>query len=659
MKSGFFEYSNLHKMSAQKMASVPLLFALLFSFTTFFALSSHSNSKAVAETRTLKMYYGHSKESATITFKKNGKYIKSGLRKANRFLRDWRRKEPTNMDPALLDLVWEVYQKTGSKKPIQVISGYRSPRTNKMLRRRGRKVAKTSQHTKGKALDFFIPGVSVVKLRALGLKAHRGGVGYYRGSFVHLDTGRVRHWPRMSSSQLKKVFPRGKTIHVPSNGRPLKGYKVAAANLKKGLNADGSRRKTSVRGSILARIFKRSGNDGDEGEGDTRVRKTVAKAAPKKVTPKKVIPKKPKPAPVVVAAAKPEPQKPTVDPFKKDLTAVQKTRAEKLAAENIEKAKAAEAAAALAAKEKEEADKLKNEEANEKVVLAALAPNRLAVPIKRPGAALTETAKNKLESVGTTELALAAPASVTDVLRPSVDVPKKAENEVVLAALTPAKADNLKSRVETALARKPVETPALQAAKQAIVPAEAKPIKPTGPSKADISKLAVAAQSQLNASKKTQKDALVKQASLEPQKAFKPSIPVQRAVPKAVPQPKKAKLESQVEKARVPVPKIKKPAVDKSVIAAIATGAKTPMKAELTLGNLHGRSVKVWAVALSTRTGSQASLQAPNYKLSAKRPAPASVYSKGFANERFPLRSDRFSGKALTRVAFAHFGTNN
>ena len=213
------------------------------------------NTEAQAETRTLKMYFTHTKERATITFKKNGKYVSSGLRKANRFLRDWRRKEPTRMDPALLDLVWEVYQKSGSRKPIHVISGYRSPRTNKMLRRRGRKVATKSQHTLGKALDFFMPDVSVTKLRALGLKAHRGGVGYYRGSFVHLDTVVFRHWPRMSKRQLSRVFPRGKTIHVPSNGRALKGYKVALANLKKGRNADGSKRSTTVRRTLLASIF--------------------------------------------------------------------------------------------------------------------------------------------------------------------------------------------------------------------------------------------------------------------------------------------------------------------------------------------------------------------------------------------------------------------
>ena len=241
--------------NSQTSASSGVLGLLVLRALLLISLLVFLTDAALAETRTLRMYFTHTKESATITFKKNGKYLPAGLKKANRFLRDWRRKEPTKMDPALLDLVWEVYQKSGSRKPIKVISGYRSPRTNNMLRRRGRKVAKSSQHTRGKALDFFLQDVSVAKLRALGLKAHRGGVGYYAGSFVHLDTGNVRHWPRMSAKQLKRVFPKGKTIHVPSNGKPLKGYKIARANLKKGLNADGSPRTTAVRQTLLASLF--------------------------------------------------------------------------------------------------------------------------------------------------------------------------------------------------------------------------------------------------------------------------------------------------------------------------------------------------------------------------------------------------------------------
>lgn len=190
---------------------------------------------ASAETRTLKLYNTHTKERVSITFKRNGRYIPEGLREANRFLRDWRRNEIIKMDPELLDLVWEVYRKVGARDHIHVVSSYRSPATNNMLRKRSRGVAKNSQHTLGKAMDFYIPGVNLAKLRATGLRKQVGGVGYYPRSgspFVHMDTGSVRHWPKMSRSQLAKVFPNGKTLHIPRDGKPMSGYKVALAESK-------------------------------------------------------------------------------------------------------------------------------------------------------------------------------------------------------------------------------------------------------------------------------------------------------------------------------------------------------------------------------------------------------------------------------------------
>ena len=198
-------------------------------------LLAMTGAEADARTRTLKLFNTHTHERLTITFKKNGRYIPSALRELNRFLRDWRRNESTNMDPQLFDLVWEVYQKSGARKPIHVVSGYRSLTTNNMLRRRSRGVARFSQHTQGRAMDFFLPDVPVSKLRKIGLRKQTGGVGYYptsRSPFVHMDTGRVRHWPRMTRQQLVRVFPEGKTLHVPSDGKPLPGYKIALARYK-------------------------------------------------------------------------------------------------------------------------------------------------------------------------------------------------------------------------------------------------------------------------------------------------------------------------------------------------------------------------------------------------------------------------------------------
>ncbi|HEU4987506.1 MAG TPA: DUF882 domain-containing protein [Rhizobiaceae bacterium] len=196
------------------------------------AFIASSAASASAETRTLKFYNLHTRERAEITYKRNGRYIQSGLTEINRFLRDWRRNEPTKMNPHLLDLVWEVYRQSGSRDYIHVICGYRAPATNAMLRKRSSGVAKKSQHTLGNALDFYLPDVKLSRLRAIGLKMQAGGVGYYPSSgspFVHMDVGNVRHWPRMSRRELLALFPDGKTMHVPTDGKPLPGYKQAVA----------------------------------------------------------------------------------------------------------------------------------------------------------------------------------------------------------------------------------------------------------------------------------------------------------------------------------------------------------------------------------------------------------------------------------------------
>ena len=193
------------------------------------------SSAAHSDTRTLKLHFVHTGEKAEVTFKRNGKYVDSGLAQANKILRDFRRNEPTKMDPKLLDLVWEVYRATGSKGYVNVISAYRSPTTNNMLRSRGRGVAKNSQHTLGKAMDFFLTDVKLSTLREVGLKLGAGGVGFYPTSgspFVHLDTGRVRHWPRMSRQELARIFPDGKTMHMASDGKPLPRYEQALAEYK-------------------------------------------------------------------------------------------------------------------------------------------------------------------------------------------------------------------------------------------------------------------------------------------------------------------------------------------------------------------------------------------------------------------------------------------
>jgi uncharacterized protein YcbK (DUF882 family) len=194
------------------------------------------NASAEGDTRTLSFHHVHTGEDITITFKRNGRYDDAALKKLDWFMRDWRKEKSTHMDPHLFDLLWEAYREVGATQPVDVVCGYRSPETNAMLRARSSGVAQFSQHINGQAMDFFIPGVPLEKLREVGLRLQRGGVGFYPSSgspFVHMDTGTVRHWPRMTHDQLAKVFPDGRTVHIPSDGHPLRGYALALADVER------------------------------------------------------------------------------------------------------------------------------------------------------------------------------------------------------------------------------------------------------------------------------------------------------------------------------------------------------------------------------------------------------------------------------------------
>jgi uncharacterized protein YcbK (DUF882 family) len=230
-----------------------------------FGCRSLQTAAADGETRSLTMHHTHTGEDISITYKRNGRYDDAALQKLNWFLRDWRRDQSTKMDPRLFDVVWEVYHDLDAKAPINIISAYRSPETNSMLRHRGRGVAQYSQHMVGHAMDFFIPGVPLEQIRHAGLRLQRGGVGFYPTSgspFVHLDTGSVRHWPRMSHDQLARVFPDGKTVHVPSDGKPLKGYAVALGEVER---RGGSPNAISLNAAREAGVISDSGGTGSKG----------------------------------------------------------------------------------------------------------------------------------------------------------------------------------------------------------------------------------------------------------------------------------------------------------------------------------------------------------------------------------------------------------
>ncbi len=166
--------------------------------------------RADGETRTISLHHIHTKENLTVTYKRKGRYDENALKQINQLMRDWRDDGSVKMDPHVIDLLWEVHREVRAKEPIWVVGGYRSPRTNAQLRRRSSGVAKFSQHMNGKAVNFHIPGVPLEQIREAGLRAQRGGVGIYPSSgFVHMDTGSVRHWPRMPEEQLARVMAKG------------------------------------------------------------------------------------------------------------------------------------------------------------------------------------------------------------------------------------------------------------------------------------------------------------------------------------------------------------------------------------------------------------------------------------------------------------------
>jgi uncharacterized protein YcbK (DUF882 family) len=148
--------------------------------------------------RILSFFHTHTGERLTLAYCCDGQYQPDALAQLNHLLRDFRVNEERPIDPELFDLLHELGGTLETDQPYHVISGYRSPRTNAMLRERGGShtgVASQSLHMVGKAIDIRLPGVKLDQLRSAAVSLKRGGVGFYPSSnFVHVDTGRVRYW---------------------------------------------------------------------------------------------------------------------------------------------------------------------------------------------------------------------------------------------------------------------------------------------------------------------------------------------------------------------------------------------------------------------------------------------------------------------------------
>ncbi len=155
---------------------------------------TRASSKAA---RSVRMYHTHTGERISLTYLEDGEYVAEALRDINRFLRDFRTGEVHPINPRLLDNLHAMRRQSGSSGTFEIISGFRSPATNEMLRSKSTSsgVAKKSFHMTGNAVDVRLTGVDTKVLRDIAKSLRAGGVGFYaRSDFIHIDTGRVRSW---------------------------------------------------------------------------------------------------------------------------------------------------------------------------------------------------------------------------------------------------------------------------------------------------------------------------------------------------------------------------------------------------------------------------------------------------------------------------------
>ncbi len=246
-----------------RLLAAPMLLSLGF------APSSTESAVANGDTRTIELSNSHTSESGSFTYMVDGVYDSAVLEKLNWFLRDWRLNEQIKMDPKLFDILWEVYRESGSKEPIDVLSGYRSPNTNAMLRRRSRLVAKYSQHMEGKAVDAHFVDVGTATIRDITMRMQEGGVGFYPTGatpWVHIDSGSVRYWPKMSRTALARLFPDGKTVFIPADGQPMPGYERARAEIESRGDQVQTASTSSANSGLLSWLFGSRGGGADDEE---------------------------------------------------------------------------------------------------------------------------------------------------------------------------------------------------------------------------------------------------------------------------------------------------------------------------------------------------------------------------------------------------------
>lgn len=172
-------------------AGIPAISAApAFAGTTFF-------NRGAGDVRRVSMVSPRTGESVNMIYWVEGEYIRESIKEINWFLRDWRENAPTSMDIRTINIIAATHRLLETSEPYMMVSGYRSPKTNAMLRRKSSGVARNSYHTRGMAVDLKLASRSVSQMGRAAIACRAGGVGTYgRSRFVHMDCGPLRSWRR-------------------------------------------------------------------------------------------------------------------------------------------------------------------------------------------------------------------------------------------------------------------------------------------------------------------------------------------------------------------------------------------------------------------------------------------------------------------------------
>lgn len=188
-----------HHTSASAFSRRGLLTA--FAATMVAAAPTYSNAagflRGAGDIRRIRLYSGRTGERVDTIYWVEGDYIREAVEEINLFMRDWRNNKVKAIDLRTIDIMTAAHNMLDTSEPYTLISGYRSPETNAMLRSRGSGVAKNSRHLRGEAADLQLRSRSVSQMARAAAACRAGGVGRYTGSnFVHMDCGPVRSWGR-------------------------------------------------------------------------------------------------------------------------------------------------------------------------------------------------------------------------------------------------------------------------------------------------------------------------------------------------------------------------------------------------------------------------------------------------------------------------------